>query len=107
MFNSRKDKDSKNLNRVVIQVGAQQINKDILDFKIYDQNGVEYTFDELFGKILQLENQNEKLINAIRIYENTNNNNISLITKATELLSKKVVQLEDEVATLKNKCKYL
>ena len=107
MFNSRKDKDSKNLNRVVIQVGAQQINKDILDFKIYDENGVEYSFNELFDKILVLEKENEKLKKVIKTYESSNDNNITLITKAAEMLSLKVVQLEDEVATLKNKCKYL
>lgn len=107
MFNSRKDKDSKNLNRVVIQVGAQQINKDILDFKIYDENGAEYSFNELFDKILVLEKENEKLKKVIKTYESSNDNNITLITKAAEMLSLKVVQLEDEVATLKNKCKYL
>lgn len=107
MFNSRKDKDSKNLNRVVVQVGAQQINKDILDFKIYDTEGKEYTVDELFEKILVLEKENQKLAKALKIYESANNSNITLITKAAELLSTKVVQLEDEVATLKNKCKYL
>lgn len=106
-MNSRKDKDSKNLNRVVVQVGAQQINKDILDFKIYSADGVEYSFDELFEKILVLERDNERLTRALKIYESANNSNISLITKAVELLSTKVVQLEDEVATLKDKCKYL
>lgn len=107
MFNSRKDKDSKNLNRVVIQVGAQQINKDILDFKIYDENGVEYTLNELFEKTLILEKENQRLKKAIKLYQSSNDNNITLITKAAELLSLKVVQLEDEVATLQNKCKYL
>ena len=107
MFNSRKDKDSKNLNRVVIQVGAQQINKDILDFKIYDENGAEYTFNELFDKILVYEVENEKLKKALKLNQSSNDNTNTLLTKAVELLSLKVVQLEDEVATLKNKCKYL
>lgn len=107
MFNSRKDKDSKNLNRVVIQVGAQQINKDILDFKIYDENGVEYSFNELFDKILVYEVENEKLKKALKLYQSSNDNTNTLLTKAVELLSLKVVQLEDEVATLKDKCKYL
>lgn len=107
MFKSRKDKDSKNLNRVVIQVGAQQSNKDILDFKVYDEAGREFTFGELFDKILFLEDENTKLKKALKVYESANNSNITLITKAAELLSTKVVQLEDEVATLKDKCKYL
>ena len=107
MFNSRKNKDSKNLNRVVIQVGAQQINKDILAFVIYDPNGVEYTINELFDKILILENENEKLKKALKTHESASNSTINLITKATQLLSKKVAQLEDEVSALKDKCKYL
>lgn len=107
MFNSRRDKEMKNLNRVVVQVGAQQMNKDILDFKVYDANGVEYTVDELFTKIITLEKENQKLGRALKSYESANNNNITLLTKAAELLSTKVVQLEDEVATLKDKCKYL
>lgn len=107
MFNSRKDKDSKNLNRVVIQVGAQQINKDILDFKVYDENGVEYSLNELFDKILITENENERLKKALKVYQSSNDNTNTLLTKALELLSLKVVQLEDEVATLKDKCKYL
>lgn len=106
-MNSRKDKECKNLNRVVVQVGAQQTNKDILDFVVYDGNGGEYTLNELFEKILVLENENQRLTKALKIYESANNSNISLITKAAELLSLKVVQLEDEVATLKDKCKYL
>lgn len=106
MFSSRKDKDCKNLNRVVVQVGAQQTNRDLLDFKFY-KDGVEYSFSELLEKILFLEDENKKLRNAIRKYEIANNDNINLITKASQLLSAKVVQLEDEVATLKDKCKYL
>jgi hypothetical protein len=106
MFKSRKDQDSKNLNRVVIQVGAQQTNKDLLDFVVY-HDGVEYTIGELFEKVLKTEDDNQKLRKAIKIYEDANNDTTTLITKAAELLSKKVVQLEDEVATLKNKCKYL
>lgn len=107
MLNSRKEYGGRNLNRVITQVGAQQLNKDILDFKFYNENGVEYSMGELFDKILFLEEENEKLKKALKIYETANNSNITLITKAAELLSTKVVQLEDEVATLKNKCKYL
>lgn len=106
MFQSRKNKDTKNLNRVVVQVGSEQINRDILDFKIYN-DGEEYELSKLFEKILTLEKENERLTRALKIYEAANNSNITLITKATELLSTKVVQLEDEVATLKDKCKYL
>ena len=106
MFSSRKDKDSKNLNRVVVQIGTQQTNRDLLDFKFY-YNGVEYTLNELLEKTIYLENENKRLKKAIKTYEIANNDNIKLITKASQLLSAKVVQLEDEVATLKDKCKYL
>ena len=106
MFSSRKDKDSKNLNRVVVQIGTQQTNRDLLDFKFY-HNGVEYTLNELLEKTIYLENENKRLKKAIKTYEIANNDNIKLITKASQLLSAKVVQLEDEVATLKDKCKYL
>jgi len=106
MFNSRKDKHSKNLNRVVVQVGAQQTNRDLLDFKVYN-GGVEYTLNDLFEKILALENKNKKLEHAVKLYETANNDNTVLITKAVQLLSKKVAQLEDEVATLKDKTRYL
>lgn len=106
MFSSRKDKESKNLNRVVVQVGTQQTNRDLLDFKFY-HDGVEYSLGELLEKTLYLENENKRLKKAIKTYEIANNDNIKLITKASQLLSAKVVQLEDEVATLKDKCKYL
>lgn len=106
MLSSRKDKESKNLNRVVIQVGDKQTNKDLLDFKFYE-NGVEYSLSELLDKLFHLEDRNRKLEKALKQYESSNNDNINLITKAAQLLSAKVVQLEDEVATLKNKCKYL
>lgn len=106
MFKSRKDKETKNLNRVVIQVGSQQINRDLLDFVVYDGD-TEYTISDLLGKVIYLENENKRLKTAIKTYETANNDNIKLITKASQLLSAKVVQLEDEVATLKDKCKYL
>ena len=65
MFRSRKDKDSKNLNRIVIQVGTQQMNKDLLDFRVYDGD-TEYTVEQLFEKIIQLEDQNRKLRKALK-----------------------------------------
>ena len=106
MFRSRKDDNTKNLNRVVIQVGAHQMNKDLLDFTIY-AGDTEYTVEQLFEKIIQLEDQNKKLRKALRKHERANNNNSMLLTKATELLSAKMAAVEDEISTLKNKTKYL
>lgn len=106
MFSSRKDRDSKNLNRVIVQIGTQQINKDILDFTVF-RDGKEYTLNELLEKILYLENENKSLKNAIKVYESANNSTINLLTKAAELLSAKSIQLEKEVEELKEKCKYL
>lgn len=106
MFHSRKDKDSKNLNRIVIQVGTQQMNKDLLDFKVYDGD-TEYTVEQLFEKIINLEDQNRKLRKALKRHEKANNNNQMLLTKAVELLSAKMAAAEDEITTLKSKTKYL
>ena len=106
MFSSRKDKDSKNLNRIVVQIGTQQTNKDLLDFKIY-AGETEYTVADLFEKIIQLEDQNRKLRKALKRHERANNNNLTLLTKATELLSAKMAAVEDEISTLKAKTKYL
>ena len=106
MFKSRKDKDSKNLNRIVVQVGTQQTNKDLLDFKVYDGPN-EYTVNELFEKIINLEDQNRRLRKALKRHEIANNNNQMLLTKAIELLSAKMAAAEDEITSLKNKTKYL
>lgn len=103
---SRKNKDSKNLNRVVVQVGAQQTNKDILEFQVYDGENT-YTIGELLDKILVLQDRNVKLEEALKAHETKNNTVISLISKSEKLLSAKVAELENQVETLINKCKYL
>lgn len=106
MFRSRKDKDSKNLNRVVYQDGVHQYNKDLLDFVVYDGED-EYTIKELLDKITNLEDQNRKLRKALKRHEKANNNNQLLLTKAIELLSTKMASVEDEISTLKSKTKNL
>ena len=106
MLHSRKDKDSKNLNRIVVQLGDRQTNRDILDFIVYDGKN-EYTLNDLFQKILFLEDENKKLRKAIKTYETANNDTTTLLTKAVELLSAKVASAEDEISTLKDKTKYL
>lgn len=106
MFHSRKDKDSKNLNRIIYQDGVHQYNKDILDFVVYD-GGNEYTIGQLLDKIVSLEAANKRLRRALKRHEAANNANFNLLTKSVQLLSAKMAAAEDEITTLKTKTKYL
>lgn len=106
MFRSRKNEDTKNLNRVITQVGAHQVNKDILDMVVFDGEN-EYTIGQLFDCIIGLQNENKKLRKALKVQQNAINTNTNLMVKATQLLSAKVSALETDMAEIKEKTKYL
>lgn len=103
---SHKDNE-KNLNNVLVQIGTQNISKDILDFIVYTDEEVSYKVSDLFDKILIDETEISSLKKLVENNKTVQDSNDALIIKAVDILSEKISAAEIDISELKEKTKIL
>lgn len=114
MLRSKKDSKDLNSNSINVKIGKYESWQDILSLTVWDDGGTEYSIKSLLEKIFELETKNiqlksdlEKTNKALKLYSASNDEALVLITKAADLMSLKISQLEKDVQELQDKTRYL
>lgn len=118
MLRSKKESKDMNANLVKTQIGKYELYQDLISLTVWDEYGNEYSIKSLLEKIIELEANiktlENKLTNAddaiklsLTTYTTTNDNNVSLIAKAVDLISLQNSSLSKDIEDLKDKTKFL
>lgn len=87
------------------------VTKDLLDFDFYDNNGNIWTVNQLFDKILELEQENSKLKAQLEELKKSEDNADKVLANSIETLSKQILlintQLSERVKNLEIKTQYI
>ena len=85
--------------------------KDLLDFELYDNSGKIWTVNQLFDKILELEQENSKLKTQLEELKKSEDSADKVLANSIETLSKQILlvntQLSERVKNLEIKTQYI
>lgn len=115
---SKRDSKDYNGNEVYVQIGQYKVFQNLISLTVWDDEGNEYSIKSLLEKILDqekeihtLQSELERLTtntkNAIKAYQSSNDNSLSLTVKTVELMSKQITNLSKDLEEIQKKVKFL